>query len=104
MLSKFPNKFSLHTDQKILGPKSAMSSQDSGFSQCRVDSQKLMYTSKGGHFNWCLECLGDRAAHSTEREGPETGSQVIWLMGYHPHKTSNLKHSGLRVSQDGPVQ
>ena len=27
----------------------------------------------------------------------QTGNQAIWLGRYHPHKTSNLKRSGLRV-------
>ncbi|KAL0616981.1 UPF0764 protein C16orf89 [Plecturocebus cupreus] len=33
------------------------------------------HTNLGGCFNCHLECLGDRDAHSTEREGSETGSQ-----------------------------
>ena len=51
-----------------------------------VDLYTKTHTNLGGCFNWCLESLGDRDAHSTEKEGAETGSQVIWLSGSHPHK------------------
>ena len=35
------------------------------------------HTNLGSPFNWCLECLGDRATHSTEREEAKIVSQVI---------------------------
>ncbi|KAL0596252.1 hypothetical protein AAY473_034200 [Plecturocebus cupreus] len=57
------------------------------------------HTNLGGHFNWRLECLGDRAAHSIERERAETGSQATGPVGTTTNKTSNLKRSGLRVLQ-----
>ncbi|KAL0598124.1 UPF0764 protein C16orf89 [Plecturocebus cupreus] len=50
---------------------------------------KETHTNLGGCFNWHLEHLGYRATHSTEREGAETGSQVIWLGRYHPSAQNN---------------
>ncbi|KAL0625609.1 Zinc finger protein [Plecturocebus cupreus] len=49
-----------------------------------VSAQK--HINLGSHFNWLLEHLGDRVAHSTEEKGAETGIQVIWLSQSHSHK------------------
>ncbi|KAL0598591.1 hypothetical protein AAY473_031087 [Plecturocebus cupreus] len=53
------------------------------------------HTNLSGHFNWCLERLGDRATHSTEKNGAETGSQVIWLSGSHPYKDQQSEMLGI---------
>ena len=38
-----------------------------------------------------LECLGDRATHSTEKRGAETGSQLIWFSRSHPYKDQQFE-------------
>ena len=68
------------------------------------------HTNLGGHFNLFLQCLGDRAAHSTEREGVRQGARRSGLVDTTPRKQAIWnaldwefcsKHSW---TQDGPAQ
>ena len=85
MITAFPNEFLLSTDQEIPSGK-ALQVSSMAVSACTVGLHTKTDTNLGTVSTGDLNAWETQLPVQLKKKRAETGSQVIWLGGYHSHK------------------